>query len=52
MNLRLYLCRKQPNGNNRSPSPYLDWLTSREITEIANPVTMPNAVGRGPLSLI
>ena len=29
--LRLYLCRKQPNGNNRSPSPYLDWLTGREV---------------------
>ena len=39
--LQLYLCRKQPNGNNRSPSPYLDWLTSREISEIANAATMP-----------
>jgi len=39
--LQLYLCRKQPNGNNRSPSPYLDWLTSREITEIATPATVP-----------
>jgi superfamily I DNA/RNA helicase len=38
--LQLYLCRKQPNGNNRSPSPYLDWLSGR-VTEIANPATMP-----------
>ena len=41
IDLQLYLCRKQPNGNNRSPSPYLDWLTSREISEIANAATMP-----------
>jgi len=33
--LQLYLCRKQPNGNNRSPSPYLDWFTG-EIAEVAN----------------
>jgi superfamily I DNA/RNA helicase len=39
--LQLYLCRKQPNGNNRSPSPYLDWLAGGKITEIADPATMP-----------
>jgi DNA helicase-2/ATP-dependent DNA helicase PcrA len=39
--LRLYLCRKQPNGNNRTPSPYLDWFTGNEIAEIANPAMMP-----------
>jgi DNA helicase-2/ATP-dependent DNA helicase PcrA len=39
--LRLYLCRKQPNGNNRNPSPYLDWFTGNEVAEIADPPTMP-----------
>ncbi len=41
VHLRLYLCRKQPNGNNRSPSPYLDWFTGHEVVEIADPPTMP-----------
>jgi DNA helicase II / ATP-dependent DNA helicase PcrA len=50
--LQLYLCRKQPNGNNRSPSPYLDWLTGRELTEIANPGTMPlPAAARRPVPI-
>jgi superfamily I DNA/RNA helicase len=39
--LRLYLCRKQRNGNKREPSPYLDWLTSGVITEIGSPAAMP-----------
>lgn len=39
--LSLYLARKQPNGNNRSPSPYLDWLPHTLVGEIARPATMP-----------
>ena len=39
--LRLYLARKQPNGNNRSASPYLDWLPSALKEEIAHPPVMP-----------
>ncbi len=39
--LTLYLARKQPNGNNRSPSPYLDWLPSAHVREVARPATLP-----------
>jgi DNA helicase II / ATP-dependent DNA helicase PcrA len=39
--LRLYLCLKQPNGNNGTPSPYFDWFTANEVAEIANPAMMP-----------
>jgi hypothetical protein len=35
--LRLYLARRQPNGNNRSPSPFLDWLSFSLVQEIGNP---------------
>jgi DNA helicase-2/ATP-dependent DNA helicase PcrA len=36
--LRLYLARRQPNGTNRSPSPFLEGFAAREI---AQPATMP-----------
>ena len=36
--LRLYLARLQPNGNNRSPSAFLDWI---QAVEIARPRTLP-----------
>jgi len=39
--LRLYLARKQPNGKNRSASPYLDWLPSHSVDEIRSPPTLP-----------
>lgn len=39
--LRLYLARRQPNGKNRSASPFLDWLPGAMIAEIAAPATMP-----------
>lgn len=35
--LRLYHARKQRNGNGRSPSPFLSWLPTSLIEEIANP---------------
>ena len=34
--LSLTLARRQPNGNNRKPSPYLDWVASN-VNEIAAP---------------
>ena len=38
--LRLYLARKQPNGNNRSPSPFIDWLPSTQFEEVCQPATL------------
>ena len=38
--LRLYLAHKQPNGNNRSPSPFLDWLPSALFQEVGQPPTL------------
>lgn len=43
--LSLYLARKQPNGNNRSPSPYLEWLPQTFVGEVARPVTMARPPG-------
>jgi len=39
--LRLYLARRQPNGNNRSPSPFLDWLPSSLVREVGHPSRLP-----------
>jgi superfamily I DNA/RNA helicase len=39
--LRLYLNRKQANGNNRNPSPFLSWLPSDLSEEIENPPMVP-----------
>ena len=39
--LRLYHARKQPNGNNRAPSPFLNWLSSEHVHEVVNPPTLP-----------
>jgi hypothetical protein len=39
--LRLYLARRQPNGNNRSPSPFLDWLPSSFVSEVSHPSRLP-----------
>ncbi len=38
--LHLYLARRQPNGNKRSPSPFLDWLPSALVEEVDHPVTL------------
>ncbi len=38
--LSLTLSRRQPNGNNRTPSPFLDWLPAL-VREIASPPMMP-----------
>ena len=39
--LRLHLARKQPNGNNRSPSQFLEWLPSALRDEIDQPAILP-----------
>jgi len=39
--LSITLARKQPNGNNRSPSPFLDWLPSGEVGEVRRPAMLP-----------
>ena len=39
--LRLYLARKQPNGNNRSVSPFLGWLPLRLTEEVSKPSALP-----------
>lgn len=52
--LTLSLARKQPNGNNRSPSPYLDWLPGGRVSEIARPAMMPppeRASTLGPIAI-
>ena len=38
--LRIHLARKQPNGNNRKASPFLDWLPSGLVNEVAQPATL------------
>ena len=35
--LRLYHARKQPNGNNRSPSRFLNWLSLGHLHEVTDP---------------
>ncbi len=52
--LSLYLAHKQPNGKNRSPSPYLEWLPQTFVGEVARPVTMPRPPGwrePGPIAI-
>ena len=39
--LRLHLARLQSSGNNRSPSPFLDWLPQRTKVEVADPAVLP-----------
>jgi hypothetical protein len=41
LHLRLYLARKQPNGNNRTASPFLGWIPSTLIDEVQNPEVLP-----------
>jgi hypothetical protein len=41
VHLRIYLARLQPNGRNRSPSPFLCWIPVNLVTEIAHPKTFP-----------
>ena len=50
--LRLYLARLQPNGKNRSPSPFLSWLSDRTIDKIVHPVvlTRPDNI-QGPMPI-
>ena len=39
--LRLHLARLQPNGKNRSPSPFLAWLPAGTVNEVANAAVLP-----------
>ena len=39
--LRLHLPRKQPNGNNRSPSEFLRWLPPELFHEVERPANLP-----------
>lgn len=39
--LRLHLARKQPNNNNRRASPFLSWLPSGLVNEVAQPPILP-----------
>jgi DNA helicase-2/ATP-dependent DNA helicase PcrA len=39
--LRLYHARRQPSGNNRTPSPFLGWLSSGHCVEVAAPDQIP-----------
>jgi hypothetical protein len=39
--LRLYLARRQPNGNDRAASPYLDWFSGTGLEEVPCPPTLP-----------
>jgi len=34
--LRLYYTQRQPNGNNRSPSPFLNWLSTGHVHKVKN----------------
>lgn len=46
--LRLYLARLQPNGKNRSPSMFLDWMPTQVVVEISAPekMALPGGVGK------
>ena len=39
--LRLYHARRQPSGSNRSPSPFLNWLSAGHVHEETNPPKLP-----------
>ena len=39
--LRLHLSRLQSNGNNRKPSPFLDWLPAGLVGHLTPPATFP-----------
>ena len=43
--VRLHLARKQANGNNRSPSEFLRWLSSRLFRETEPPAALPSRPG-------
>ncbi|MEO5925671.1 MAG: ATP-dependent helicase [Bryobacteraceae bacterium] len=46
--LRLYLARFQPSGSRRSASPFLDWIPSNLVREIAAPTMLPPTGGSPP----
>ena len=53
--LRLYNARTQRSGANRSPSPYLNWLSPTCADEVRRPPTSPSpadATGSLPISVV
>ena len=53
--LRLYHARRQRNGHRRSPSPFLTWLSTGHVHEVANPpkLALPsNAQRLQPIAII
>lgn len=52
--LVLHLARRQANGKNRSPSPFLAWLSGNLVSEVAHPPALPlppDAVRPMPISV-
>lgn len=52
--LRLHLARKQPNGKNRSESPFLGWIPPALVDVIAKPATLalpPDAPRSAPIGV-
>jgi hypothetical protein len=43
--LCFYLSRRQPGGRPRTPSPFLDWLPTRLVSEITAPAMLPMPSG-------
>lgn len=43
--LRLYHAKKQRNGNSRSPSPFLTWLSSELTSQVNDPPVLPLPTG-------
>jgi DNA helicase II / ATP-dependent DNA helicase PcrA len=39
--LRFYLARRQPNGKQRKSSPFLEWMPTGLVTEVARPGKLP-----------
>ncbi len=39
--LRMYLCRRQSNGNARAPSPFLDWVPATLVDAVPHPAELP-----------
>ena len=48
--LQLYHARRQPGGNNRTPSPFLGWLSTAHFVEVNAPdqIPLPDGARRDP----
>jgi DNA helicase-2/ATP-dependent DNA helicase PcrA len=52
--LILHLPRRQRNGNNRNPSPFLSWIQAKTVDEIENPAVLalpPDAPRPAPVNV-